>query len=440
MVEKYDKTSVDSIYSYAKLITHKSLDEVVTLPPGIENLRNRGDLGKMIEDFFFEHTPPNTGEPDFAEAGLELKTTGLLKDSKGGYRAKERLVLTQINYNKLATEDWESSTLLRKCQLMLIMFYLYDKQIPVFDQKFVIPPLLLEFPGADLAQISRDWKIIQSKVTDGKAHELSEGDTFYLSACRKGSGGPNEKLVKQPFSSEGAKSRAFSLKSSYVTKLIKGHSESETSLGVSAEQTFEEATEAKFKPYLGKTVGEISERVGYFKTSNNQKAFNRSLANRILASGEGEVAELQKAGIQLKTIRLTKTGKLKESMSFKGFTYLDIIYEYWEKSAFAAELENKFLFVIFKYDDAGVERLLRVAYWNMPYEDREEARRVWERTREQVRLDSRNLPKSSESSVAHVRPKANNSQDTILTPQGEQLVKKGFWLNRGYIEKVINNI
>ena len=440
MVEKYDKYSVESIHNFAKLLTGKSLAEFAWLPKDIQNLRNRGDLGKMIEDFFFEHKPPNTGEPDFAEAGLELKTTGLLKDRKGGYRAKERLVLTQINYTKLASEDWESSTLLRKCQLMLIMFYLYDKQISVFDQIFVIPPLLLEFPGADLAQIRRDWEIIQSKVNEGKAHELSEGDTFYLSACRKGSGGPSEKLVKQPFSSEGAKSRAFSLKSSYVTKLVRGHSESESSLGVSSEKTFEEATEAKFKPYLGKTVQEISESVGYFKTSNNQKAFNRSLANRILASGEGEVAELQKAGIQLKTIRLTKTGKLKESMSFKGFTYLDIINEFWADSAFAAELENKFLFVIFKYDDAGVERLLRVTYWNMPFEDREEARRVWERTREQIRVDSRNLPKSSESYVAHVRPKANNSQDTILTPQGDQLVKKGFWLNRGYVERVINSI
>lgn len=437
MVEKYDKSSVDSIYNFAKLITGKSLDEVVTLPMGIENLRNRGDLGKMIEDFFFEHQPPNTGKPDFADAGLELKTTGLIKASKGGYRAKERLVLTQINFTKLASEAWENSTLLHKCQLMLIMFYLYDKQIPVYGQKFVLPPLLLDFPGADLAQIRRDWETIQNKVLEGRAHELSEGDTFYLSACRKGSGGPDEKLVKQPFSTEGAKSRAFSLKSSYVTKLIKGHSESDSNLGVSTQLTFEEATEAKFKPYFGKSVEEISAELGYYRASSNQKAFNRSLANRILANGGSDVLEMQKAGIQLKTIRLTKSGKLKESMSFKGFTYLDIINEYWEDSAFAEELEKKFLFVIFQYDDAGIERLKRVTYWNMPFEDREEARRVWERTREQVRIDARNLPKSTESYVAHVRPKATNSRDTILTPQGEHLVKKGFWLNRGYVEKVI---
>jgi DNA mismatch repair protein MutH len=440
MVEMYDKNSVESIYNFANLITGKSLDEVATLPVAIENLKNRGDLGKMIEDFFFKHQPPNTGDPDFAEAGLELKTTGLNKDSKGGYKAKERLVLTQINYTKLATEAWEKSTLLHKCQLMLIMFYLYDKEVSVVNQRFVLPPLLLEFPGEDLAQIRRDWETIKQKVDEGKAHELSEGDTFYLSACRKGSGGPNEKLVKQPFSTQGAKSRAFSLKQSYLTKLIKGHSSAEVSLGVSTKLTFEEATELKFRRYYGKTIEEISTDVGYFKKGNNQKAFNRSLANRILANGDGDVSELIKAGIQLKTIRLSKTGKLKESMSFKGFTYLDIVNQVWEDSTFAEELENKFLFVVFQIDSEGNERFRKVVYWNMPYEDREEARRVWERTKSLVMIDARNLPKSSENRVAHVRPKATNSLDTIPTPQGEYLVKKGFWLNRSYIECVINSL
>jgi len=44
---------------------------------------------------------------------------------------------------------------------------------------------------------------------------------------------------------------------------------------------------------------------------------------------------------------------------------------------------------------------------------------------------------SSESSVAHVRPHARNAKDTELTPQGEQLVKKSFWLNQKYIAKII---
>lgn len=440
MVDMYDKTSVKSIVDFARLLTGKSLAEVTTLPIGIENLRNRGDLGTMVEDFFFNHQPPNSGEPDFAEAGLELKTTGVLKDSQGGFRAKERLVLSQINYKKIVDETWEKSTLLHKCQLMLILFYLYQKETPVYDRTFVLPPLLLDFPGPDLEIIRRDWETIRAKVKEGRAHELSEGDTFYLSACRKGSGGPNERLNRQPNSSTDAKSRAFSLKSSYVTKLIQGHSKSEIDLGVGQNLTFEQATELRIKPFYGMSIKQISERLGYFRTSSNQKAFNRSLVNRMLTRGDGELPEFTKAGIQLRTIRLSKTGKLKESMSFRGFKYLEIVDEKWEESTFAEELEQKFLFVVFQVDENGVERLQKVRYWNMPYDDRMEARKVWENTKSQVAIDARLLPKSTENRVAHVRPKATNSNDTLLTPQGDQLVKKGFWLNRGYIESVIHTL
>lgn len=440
MVDMYDKSSVESIYNFACLITGKTLDEVTTLPSSVQKVKNRGELGKLVENFFFKHQPPNTGTPDFAEAGLELKTTGVLKDKQGGYRAKERLVLTQINYTNLATELWENSTLLHKCQLMLILFYLYEKEIPIIDQRFVLAPLLLNFPGEDLFQIKRDWEIIKSKVIAGKAHELSEGDTFYLSACRKGAGGPDEKLVKQPFSDLGAKSRAFSLKSSYVNKLIKGHLVAETNLGVNDKLTIEEATESKFKKYYGKTVDEISYEFEYFKSSKYQKGFKRSIALRILGNGTGNVTELLKAGIQMKTVSISQSGKIKESMSFKGFTYLDIINEDWENSTFAEELETKFLFVVFQLDEDGQERLKKVHYWNMPYSDREEARVVWERTRDQVKIDARHLPRISDSPVAHVRPKAINSLDTLPTPQGECLVKKGFWLNRGYIENVIRKL
>lgn len=440
MVEKYDKSSVDSIVNFANLITGKSLKQVPWFPYLDENIRNRGELGKMVEDHFFQHSPANNGDPDFAEAGLELKTTGVLKNSKGVFKAKERLVLTMINYLKIVDESWDESTLLHKCQLMLILFYLYDKKKPVYEQKFILPPLLLDFPGEDLEVIRKDWKTIQAKIAEGKAHELSEGDTFYLAACRKGSGGPNEKLMRQPNSEILAKSRAFSLKPSYITTILQGHVDSIPTMGDDSELSIEEQTSLKFRPFIGKTIEEICAELNYFKTNPNQKSFNKSISNRILSGSGSEPLELKKAGIQMKTIRLTKTGKLKESMSFRGFKYLEIVNEEWEHSTFASELEQKFLFVIFQIGMDGKERLKKVAYWNMPYADREEAREVWEKTRDTTKYDAKILPKSSESSVAHVRPKAKNKKDTIETPQGEQLVKKGFWLNRGYVLNVINSL
>lgn len=433
----YDKGSVDSIYEYALKLTGKSLAEVVTLPDGIVNSRNRGDLGSLVEKFYFEIIPPNNHDPDFKEVGLELKTTGVLLKGDD-YRAKERLVLTMIDYQAIAKESWETSSFYMKCQLMLILFYLYGKDVAVIDRLFVLKPLLYEIPLLDIAQIRRDWEFIRQRVLDGKAHELSEGDTYYLGACRKGSGGEKEALRKQPFSNEGAKSRAFSFKQGYVNKLIEGHVDDSQSLGVNAALTFDAATQLRFEPFIGQTLEEISKELGF--GVKKSKGFHKEIANRILSSDGQTLLELDKAGIEMKTIRLTSSGKPRESMSFPGFKYLEIINEDWEDSSFFEKLEHKFLLVIFRSDENGVERLFRVAYWNMPYDDRVEAKRVWEETKRRVSVNASDLPRMSESDVAHVRPKARDGKDKLPTPQGDMQVKKCFWLNGRYIATVIADL
>lgn len=433
----YDKTSPNSLLEFAHGLSGKTLAEAVDMTLANENIRNKGDLGAMIERYYFKYEPNSFHGPDFAEAGVELKTTGVIPKSQGGYKAKERLVLSMINYMTLVQEHWDTSSLMEKSRLMLILFYLYEKGLAVIDRRFVLNPLLFEFPLEDLEIIRRDWETIKQKIEEGKAHELSEGDTYYLGACRKGSGGVNEKLRDQPFSEVKAKSRAFSLKPSYVNRIIDGHTTEANVLDVTATIGIEEATRNKFKPYLGKTIEEISAMLDFHKQGKNDKGFYRSLTMRILGGTNRTAPELDKAGVELKTIRVNKDWMPAEAMSFPTFKYMDIIEEDWEESSFFGKIEQKFLFVIFREDEDGQLRLEKINYWNMPYLDREEAQRVWEDTKRRVAIDARDLPRSTESRVAHVRPKAKNAQDTLPTPQGTNLIKKCFWLNRSYIGDVI---
>ncbi len=436
---KYDDSSVDSIVSYSQALSGHSLDEIVTLPEGVANKKNKGNLGGLVEAHFFE-LPPTSSGIDFPRAGLELKVTGLLPKGKGLFKAKERLVLTMINYMEIVGEKWDTSTFYMKCRLMLILFYLYEKDVPAIDLKFILKPFLFRIENYDFETIKRDWEFIQNKVKLGKAHELSEGDTFYLGATRKGEGGKDEALRQQPNSPIKAKSRAFAFKQKYVNVLIAGHVEGAGSLLEDARMSIEEATQRRFDRFIGQSVEKISESIGYRKSGPNHKGFLYDLSKRILGNGAESVLELEKADIQIKTVRLTKAGKPREHMSFPAFNLLEITEEEWEDSNFFERLEKKFLFVVFQEAEDGIEKLLLVAYWNMPYEDRIEAQKVWEETRRRVSLEQLPLPAASESRVSHVRPKGQNKQDTQLMPSGSSWVKQCFWLNSSYIGSVIREI
>ena len=105
---------------------------------------------------------------------------------------------------------------------------------------------------------------------------------------------------------------------------------------------------------------------------------------------------------------------------------------------------SRFLFVVYKFDENGELRLKGSQFWNIPYDDLEnEVKQVWEKTvdviKEGLRVDivngarRNNLPKASENRVSHVRPHAQNANDTYELPDGRMYPKQCFWLNNSYI-------
>jgi len=83
---------------------------------------------------------------------------------------------------------------------------------------------MIGHPDEYLNVINRYWEIITNKIKNGKAQELSEGDTFYLVACTKGL--IYGKLISKP---------------KIIEKIL----------------TIEEIVISKFKPFYGKTSDEI---------------------------------------------------------------------------------------------------------------------------------------------------------------------------------------
>jgi hypothetical protein len=181
----------------------------------------------------------------------------------------------------------------------------------------------VEFPKHRFEIIKKDWELIKQKIADGKAHELSEGDTFYLGACTKGANASS--VRKQPFSDIPAKQRAYSLKQGYVNHIIASIANDTTgvygklipSVAIAKKQTIEDIVIAKFKPYYGKTVDQILISTGV-ELNTTAKSFYANLAKAILGIElDKEIEEFEKAEIIVKTVRLKENNLPKEDISFQ---------------------------------------------------------------------------------------------------------------------------
>jgi DNA mismatch repair protein MutH len=395
---------------------------------------NKGGFGTVLERHYFGYEPNSRPEPDFAEAGVELKATPL-KRSGSRLVSKERLVLGMIDYMEVVSEEWESSTFLKKNSHLLLVFYLHEQGKDPRD--FVIRIVrLFDFPPEDLAIIRRDWQTIVDKVKAGRAHELSEGDTLYLAACTKSSDSTRRR--KQPFG-EPAKPRAFSLKQSYMNTVIQGAPAMKAiaAAEVVRGRSLEDVVASRFEPYVGKTADQIADLVG-LKAKRHAKSFYALLTKRILGAGDKDrIAEFEKADIKVKTMRLLPNGRPKEDLPFRAFDYCDLVAQEWETSDLREVLGKRYFFVIYQLDRDEVPRLVGTRFWTMPVSDIEgPARRCFDETQSRIMEDKADyLPKKSENRVCHVRPHARDSRDTAPTPTGRLVCRKSFWLNGSYIKE-----
>ena len=460
----YDKTSRESILEYARQLLGKSLWDLYAdakLPQ-----TGKGGLGNAVEKYHFGYDPNSKSEPDFKEAGVELKCTPLKTASDGSMISKERLVLNMIDYIEEASKTFYSSSFWKKNEFLLLMFYLHEEGKLPFDLIFKIIRFW-KFPETDLKIIMDDWMIIHNKILAGKAHEISEGDTLYLAACTKGSKAGAEMRV-QPNSKELAPQRAYSIKSKYVNaiildslnhpetyqglflsekqkkKILKAQEDAESVVRSAADynkdETFEQLIERKFSAYYGKTITEIERILNVSIKPSKKMAYDVCLA--ILGVKSKKIAEFEKAEIAIKTIRLEANGNLKEAMSFPNVNYKEIVNETdWEDSALYRMFTQRFLFIIFRKPAVKNDKLVRlekVMFWTMPVKDLEQGMVLWNDTREKVANGNyEHFIKASENPVCHIRPKAQNAADTTEGAQGVQVKKMCYWLNREYVLRQI---
>lgn len=464
----YNNKDITSIFNYSKQLIHKSLRDFA---PNASEPKGKGGLGQLVEELFFRYDINNKQEADFAFVNAELKCTPLKASAKNKeFLIKERLVCSMINYAEDWDKSFEQSHFYRKCLIMLIMFYLHQKDVSKLDLHFLFA-VLWKIPEKDLLIIRQDYDTIISKIRSGKAETLSEGDTMYLGACRKGQ--KQDSLMTQHGSDIGAPRRAWSLKTAYMSIVldeVKKNNEDgaycnydlkPTNLEelISVEElkyhTVDDVIKKRFLPYIGLTYTEISKKLEYNPITAKSKYF--AIANAIASNkkiGNVNVSEeFLKSGLTMKTIRVNKNGRIKESMSFENIEYQEVYdCNEWTDSRLYELFTSRFLFVIYRETDRMLQlpngkvepeyELDKVAFWTMPQADLDVAKEYWSNIRDCI-VNDQISPKYfwsiKDKRYFHVRPKATKASDMVDTPQGTRAKKYCYWFNAQYVKNIIDN-
>lgn len=466
----YDITDKYSIWDYSKKLLGRTLEEATGFKMESYN-KGKGRLGQMVEYYFFGYEPNSNPTPDFEEAGVELKCTPLKELANKSLQIKERLVCSMIDFSEDPKHPFKESHVYIKCAVMLILFYLHQTRIPVQHLRFLYS-VLWQIPEKDLLIMEQDYNKIVAKIRCGKAHELSEGDTIYLGACRKGQKGDNDVFYLLPNGNKSdvpAPKRAFSFKPQYMRTILdfiqKGGSNAATNTSAFTEgyrnglvskeelkkQPLEEILIERFNGYIGKSYAELCSMLGLEQSKAKSKY--ALIVNAILTlmgtRGGDDVTkseEFIKSGIRIKTIRMLKSGRPKEAMSFENINYSEIIKEdNWFDSRLYELFTSRFLFIVFhEYEENGksVFRLQKAFFWTMPYDDLKKAEPYWENIKENImanHIDTSFFYRESEHRMFHVRPKAKNASDLTINPNGGMCKKYCYWFNHEYIRHIVED-
>ena len=474
-------TSKEEVNDFAQGIIGKKFGD---LAPD-KKTTEKNYIADIFEEWF-EKKKDSNSKPDLGV--VELKATSYRKLKNGNFSSKERLVLNIINYNDLVNEEFESSHFIQKNKTLEIGFYQYFENNLKNEWSFSHMVLYeMARNKTDYEIIKNDWKIIQQYVRDGRAEELSESLTVYLSACTKGGKGGNPR--RQPFSNVMAKQRAFSLKQGYMTRILRhnvlGNEHNDSiikSSGSLDNKSLSEIIIDKLNSFIGKSTEELMLEFNFKSKSKN---LNNQLIRRMLSLDDKKRQmflnndELKKAMILLKTVEFSKNGYNKDNMSFLAFDFEDICKQRWTDKDGNPSADINVMFsegtiaaCVFQKNNLGRSIFKGVRFFSIPKEDIDgDIRDCWNKTisvlNSGVELMYKktkkghkvlnNLQKKSENKIIHVKPHTGesayikNSYSSRLPVKAQwhdkpeeyseyYMTKQSFFLNNTYVKSKVKDL
>jgi DNA mismatch repair endonuclease MutH len=406
---------------------------LIELQPELAPMRpsspaTKGVVGRIYEACF--DIPQNSiAGPDFPGAGIELKSVPILITGNEA-RAKERISVGMINFERLGGEVWDTASVRKKLERLLLIFYGWEPLLPI--ARFRTLAAGIWSPDEETWRaVEADWLSIQSLVLAGRRNEVSESLTRVLGAATKGTG-------------HGSISRAWSLKQPFVGWIYRSMAGPELLaprpiVDDDPAKAFEDQTLTRMRPFVGLTFDALAAHVG--RSGLGGKAGAAVVVRALLGQAmHGRTNEFARFGVEIKTVPVDLDGHVLEAMSFPTFVHQEVIFESWDESDLLGRLNRLLVVPVHRGGPASLASttLGRPFFWSPSESELLGIQAEWERFRHLIEIgQSRDLPKASETMYVHVRPKARNAADRDPAPGGFDVTKKSFWLNQAYVSRIL---
>lgn len=457
MIYPVDLDTETDLMSHARKLQGKTAAEIARLVGDAGFTKQPKPTGKSgtgpLVERFFGLKPNNQSEPDFPRLGIELKTLPMKQVSRG-WTVKEPTSISMIDYHAVDAQSWAEAKVRPKIAKILWVPYEHHQE-DIRKSRFRAP--FLWTPSRDdWTLFEVDYATVRGRVQAGRAHELSETLSRVLSARRKGA---KNQMTSQPHSQVKASSRAWALKTNFTRPILTRHVLNRPvvslldELGEHDIWSLERRVVQRLAPYVGRSLSDLSKETGA-KIAGGKAgpaAFVRDLMG---IKKKGDLVEFEKLGIRIHTVTVNpRTLYPWEAVSFPAMRLAEFAREEWETAEFHEHVD-RILFVPLSSEERGKAQpriLGRPFFWSPSVLELAGIRQEWQEFQKLVAKGAaqyrppmkpggrraNDLPNMTATAFVHIRPHGANSTDVDLDPEGVQVTKQCFWLNKGYIQNIL---
>lgn len=193
--------------------------------------------------------------------------------------------------------------------------------------------------------------------------------------------------------------------------------------------------------FLGLSLTKIAK---IFGVSDNVSTVTRELSKEFIKNSN------------FRSIRRSFNGTIKEAIPLNNINFETIVEENFQDSELHKRFEDGFYFLVYqeskiketplileyaflwKPDSIFIENCV-YPFWLKVKGKTKNGIRIKQVKRGRMVVNKNNLPKTKDSLVLHVRPKAKNANDTTLLPDGRKITKQAYWINSKFLKNLIDS-